>query len=82
MTEPTKKPARRRARKADGKFKGDDPTTPNVNEAWEPTEVVSALPKTKDYSVKPKVGPSGDAGRYSKKQSVRPTFGKVSSTSF
>ena len=26
---------RRRARNADGTFKGDDPSTPDVNEAWE-----------------------------------------------
>ncbi|SVB50973.1 uncharacterized protein METZ01_LOCUS203827 [marine metagenome] len=30
---PVKKPAR--ARKADGKLKADDPSTPDVNEAWE-----------------------------------------------
>ena len=30
-----KKPKRKRARKADGTFKGDDKSTPNVNEAWE-----------------------------------------------
>jgi len=29
---PTK---RKRARKADGTLKGDDPSTPDVNEAWE-----------------------------------------------
>ena len=26
---------RKRARNADGTFKGDDPSTPDVNEAWE-----------------------------------------------
>ena len=26
---------RKRARKADGTYKGDDKSTPNVNEAWE-----------------------------------------------
>ena len=32
----TKKPAKRkRARKADGEFKADDPSTPDVNEAYE-----------------------------------------------
>ena len=30
-----KKPKRKRARKKDGTFKGDDKSTPNVNEAWE-----------------------------------------------
>ena len=78
MTEAT--PKRRRARKADGQFKGDDPSTPDLNEAWEPTEVEAALPKTKDYSVKSKVAPQSSAGKYSKKPAVRPTFGKVTST--
>ena len=26
---------RKRARTEDGKFRGDDPSTPDVNEAWE-----------------------------------------------
>ena len=30
-----KKPKRKRARKKDGTFRGDDKSTPNVNEAWE-----------------------------------------------
>ena len=30
-----KKPKRKRARKKDGTYKGDDKSTPNVNEAWE-----------------------------------------------
>jgi len=82
MTEPTPKkprPARRRARKPDGQFKGDNPTT-DVNEAWEPVEVTEALPK-KDYSIKPRVKPQGDGGKYSKAPKVKPTFGKVTSTS-
>ena len=29
------KKKRKRARKADGTFRGDDKSTPNVNEAWE-----------------------------------------------
>ena len=29
------KPKRKRARTKDGKYKGDDKSTPNVNEAWE-----------------------------------------------
>lgn len=29
------KPAKRRARQAEGQFKGDDPATPEVDEAWE-----------------------------------------------
>ena len=31
----TKKPKRKRARKKDGTFRGDDKSTPDVNEAWE-----------------------------------------------
>ena len=29
------KPKRKRARKKDGTFRGDDKSTPDVNEAWE-----------------------------------------------
>ena len=73
---------RQRARKSDGKFKGDNPETKELNEAWVPTEVETALPKVKDYSVKPKVeGPSGpSAGKYGKKPKTRPTFGTVTTT--
>jgi hypothetical protein len=35
-------PSRRRARTPKGKFQGDDPTTPEVNEAW--VEVVDSAP--------------------------------------
>ena len=78
MTEPKKAPRRRRARKADGKFQADNPST-EVNEAWEPIEVADTLPK-KDYSIKPKVKPQANGGKYSKAPKVRPTFGKVTST--
>tara|TARA_B100000287_G_scaffold396834_1_gene412851 strand:+ start:184 stop:399 length:216 start_codon:yes stop_codon:yes gene_type:complete len=30
-----KKPKRKRARKSDGTYRGDDPTTKDINEAWE-----------------------------------------------
>ena len=30
-----KKPKRKRARTTDGKYRGDDKSTPDVNEAWE-----------------------------------------------
>ena len=83
MTEPTKKPARRRARKPDGKYQGDNPET-SVNEAWEPIEVDQAIgEKTVDYSVRPKVGGTSEptAGKYSPKPKVRPTFGSVTSES-
>ena len=84
MTEPTKKPARRRARKPDGKFQGNDPSTP-TNEAWEPIPLEREVGK-KDvkYGVKQKVsGTSKDtAGKYGKKPQVKnPTFGKVYSVS-
>ena len=76
--ETKKKSPRRRARKADGTYKGDNPLTPEVNEAWEPTEVSEGLPKTNNYKVKPKVKTSNKtAGKYSTKQTIRPTFGSV-----
>lgn len=79
MTEPT--PKRRRARKADGQFKGDNPATPGLNEAWEATDIAEALPKENSYSVKQKVGGTSDssAGKYSKKDKIRPkgNFGNV-----
>ena len=77
------KPRRRRARKDDGTFRGDNPNTPDLNEAWESTDIEAALPKKDNkYAVKQKVGPKGDAGRYGKKNKVRPTFGNVTSISF
>lgn len=33
-------PPPERARKADGKFQGDDPSTPDVNEAFDPPKKV------------------------------------------
>ena len=35
MREAIPKPKRKRARKADGTYRGDDKSTPDVNEAWE-----------------------------------------------
>ena len=82
MTEPT--PKRRRARKPDGQFKGDNPATPDLNEAWEPTDIEAALPKKSSYEVKQKVEGTSDAsaGKYSKKEKIRPrgTFGNVTTT--
>ena len=82
MTNSNPAPKRRRARKPDGKFKGDNPATPDLNEAWEPTGIEAALPKKNAYEVKPKVsGTSQDtAGKYSKKPKVKPTFGKAHTT--
>ena len=74
---------RKRARKPDGKFQGDNPTTPELNEAWEPTDVSEVVtPKEVKYEVKPKVGGTSKstAGKYGKKPKVTPTFGKVTST--
>ena len=84
MAEPKKqspKPQRRRARKPDGQFRADDPTTP-ANEAWEPVPVEAALPKEK-YAPGPKVtGTSNStAGKYSKAPKVtRPGIGKAHTT--
>lgn len=76
-------PSRRRARLSDGKFKGDNPETPDINEAWEPTEAESALDKDIKYSIKPMIqSPSvaESAGKYGHKPKIRPTFGTVTST--
>lgn len=76
---------RRRARKPDGQFKGDNPTTPNVNEAWEPTPIEDALSTNEvSYGVQKKVDGTSKptAGKYAKKGKVRPTFGNVTSTTF
>ena len=83
MTNSNPAPKRRRARKPDGQFKGDNPATPNLNEAWESTDIEEALPKKENpYAVKQKVtGTSQDtAGKYSKASKVKPTFGKVHTT--
>ncbi len=75
-------PRRRRARKADGSFQGDNPTTPGLNEAWEPTPVDTLLPKEK-YAPTPKVTGIGNntAGKYSSSPKVtRPGLGKVTTT--
>ena len=84
MSETQKQPAsRRRARKTDGTYKGDNPVTPGLNEAWESTDIEAALPKKEGkYTVKPKVsGTSQDsAGKYGKKGKVKPTFGKAHTT--
>ena len=83
MTNSNPAPKRRRARKPDGKFQGDNPATPNLNEAWEPAGIEAALPKKKNpYEVKPKVGGTSQdtAGKYKKKPKVKPTFGQVHTT--
>nr|BAR25493.1 hypothetical protein [uncultured Mediterranean phage uvMED]BAR25543.1 hypothetical protein [uncultured Mediterranean phage uvMED] len=73
-----KKSPRKRARKPDGKFIGDNPLTTDVNEAWEPVEVSTALPKKTKYGVKAKISKSNKtAGKYSKQPKIKPTFGQV-----
>jgi hypothetical protein len=69
---------RQRARKGDGKFKGDK----GLNEAWVPTDIEEALPKDSDYSVRKLVEGTSQAtaGKYGKKPSTRPTFGTVTTT--
>ena len=81
MTE--RKPTRRRARKPDGTYQGNNPAT-ETNEAWEPVEIQDSVGEKKvDYSVKQKVDGTSNAsaGKYSKKPKVRPTFGNVYSES-
>ena len=72
-------PKRRRARKPDGSFKGDA----GLNEAWESTPIDRVVSdKSVDFSIKQQVsGPSApSAGKYGKKDKVRPTFGSVTTT--
>ena len=82
MTEAT--PKRRRARKADGKFQGDNPNTA-TNEAWEAIPVEDSLvaKNQNKYEVRPKVeGISANtAGKYAKKSKVsKPGVGKTRTT--
>lgn len=79
------KPLRKRARKPDGSFKGDNPATPGLNEAWEPVEIIESVKeKEVKYSVRQKVAGTSNptAGKYAKKSKVQPTFGKVTTTHF
>lgn len=84
MTSPQKpRPARRRARKPDGSFKGDNPSTPDLNEAWESTDIAEGVSeKTVKYEVTSKVDGTSQstAGKYSKPEKIRPTFGKITTT--
>lgn len=72
-------PKRRRARKPDGKFQGDNPATPGINEAWIPTDLAPALPKQSVMQKEKIAGISNDtAGKYAKKPKVnRPGIGKT-----
>jgi hypothetical protein len=76
------KPQRKRARKPDGSFKGDNPATPGLNEAWEPTPIESVLPKKK-YAPLPKVGgiSNNTAGKYGSKGKVtKPGINNITTT--
>lgn len=76
-------PRRRRARKPTGEFKGDNPNTPGLNEAWESTPIENVITeKSVDYSVKTKVSgtSSPTAGKYERKGVIRPSFNKITTT--
>jgi hypothetical protein len=72
------KPKRQRTRKDDGKFKGDE----GLNEAWVPTDIEEALPKENDYAVRKLVDGTSQtsSSKYGKREKIRPTFGKVTTT--
>jgi hypothetical protein len=75
---------RRRSRKPNGSFKGNIPGT-GMNEAWEATPIEAALSDNSvSYGVKQKVDGTSEptAGKYSKKEKIRPTFGNVTTTTF
>jgi hypothetical protein len=76
---------RSRARKPDGKYQGENPDTPQLNEAWVPTEVAEGLPKEIDYTIKQKVSGTSQptAGKYAKDSNpIRPTFGGVTTIQY
>ena len=82
MTEAT--PKRRRARKPDGKFQGNNPAT-ETNEAWEPVPVEDSLvaKNQNKYEVRPKVAgiSANTAGKYAKKSKVsKPGVGNTRTT--
>ena len=43
---------RKRARNESGKFRGDDPSTPDINEAWEDTTVATKKAPAKKAAAK------------------------------
>ena len=57
---------RKRARNKSGKFRGDDPSTPDINEAWEETTVATKkAPAKKAAATKAKAGlPSPGSAAY------------------
>jgi hypothetical protein len=74
-----KQPRRSRARQADGTYRGDNPATPELNEAWVSQDIEAGLEKPVKYTVKHKVnGTSNDTtGKYHKREAIRPAFGTV-----
>ena len=79
MTQPKPSP-RRRARKADGTYKGDIPGT-KANEAWVADDISTEVgEKAVEKPVVQEVETTSQ--KYAPKEKVRPTFGKVSTTSY
>jgi hypothetical protein len=75
---------RRRARKPNGSFKGDNPQTAH-NEAYEAVPIDESLSTNQvSYEVKQKVDGTSKptAGKYGKKEKIRPTFGNVTSITY
>jgi hypothetical protein len=77
-----KQPRRSRARQVDGTYRGDNPETPGLNEAWVSQDIEAGLEKEVKYTVKPKVTGASNAtsGKYGKRDSIRPGFGTVHTT--
>ena len=48
---------RKRARTQSGKFRGDDPSTPDINEAWDEPSVATKKAPAKKTAVKKKAAP-------------------------
>ncbi len=73
------KPRRRRARQPDGKFEGGA----ELNLHGESTDISEALSSGEvDYSVRQKITGTSNptAGKYGKKDKIRPTFGNTTTT--
>ncbi len=52
---------RKRARTEDGEFRGDDPSTPDINEAWEEPSVATKKTPVKKTVEKKKAAPKNKA---------------------
>ena len=75
MTQPKPSP-RRRARKADGTYKGDIAGT-KQNEAWVSTDISTEVKAEKEVDVTVVQEVEGTSQKYAPKEKVTPTFGKV-----